>query len=421
MARSGQAPSERSAARTRPAAWKLLLVAVVPTFILLLVMEAVSFVYLASRIGLGGNLAFHPLLRSQPYKSVTFYALRFMFDPFLGYRYVPNEKYNVLEINAQGFIGNGTPFPDLSHKPPGVTRVFIFGGSSVAGSGASSNATTIAGFLERILNRARGGGRFEVINAGVDGYTAFQELVYFLTNIHRYHPDVVIFYDGFNDFAYPCWAGGYVNDYQKECCWPNFHEYALYMSVALSRTEENSRRLVNFGVLLDKSYTTILLQRIASRLRGSGGEVAGQIDVRKLPGKVLLTPAEAARRYLDAVHSSIAAVSGRGVRALYALQPTILNKQSMTDEERGLLGRRRGSDPAADIPHAVRSYYQAAGDGLRALARMHPSGTVRVVDLSLDVWTQTKETVYVDGVHTNDRGNEIIARRLADLVQELAP
>jgi lysophospholipase L1-like esterase len=93
----------------------------------------------------------------------------------------------------------------------------------------------------------------------------------------------------------------------------------------------------------------------------------------------------------------------------------------MTDEERGLLGRRRGSDPAADIPHAVRSYYQAAGDGLRALARMHPSGTVRVVDLSLDVWTQTKETVYVDGVHTNDRGNEIIARRLADLVQELAP
>jgi hypothetical protein len=189
------------------------------------VIEAVACLFFWTTGRMRGEYAFHPALRALSVKSPTMGGGFFSFDPFLAYRYTPNtRRYGTLEVNAHGFIPNGNSFPDLMQKTPGVKRVFILGGSTVAGAGASSNETTIAAQLERFLN-LQNRGKYEVVNAGVDGYFSCQELIYYIFDLKRYSPDIVLFYDGINDFEHPCYVGGYRNAYQKDHCKPNCHEY----------------------------------------------------------------------------------------------------------------------------------------------------------------------------------------------------
>lgn len=371
----------------------------------LLMIELLSMSVFAIRGELKGELAFHPLFRPFRLTSSTFGEERFLYDPFLGFRYRPNTTYGKLSINQFGFIDNGSPFPDLSHKAAGTQRILILGGSTVAGSGASSNATTIPAQLERMLN-ARGG-RYEVMNAGVDGYTSFQELGYFQSTLYRYSPDLVIFYDGWNDFAYPSWAGGYQNAYQQERCWPNGHEYALYLLTVFSDGQATMRHLLNTSVLVSKFYTTRLLQKAYRRM---GGRVMTEtLNVRTLPGKIVLPPEEAARRWLDMVENAVAAVSGRGVPIIYALQPTVLDKMSLTPEEARIV---------PPMPRAqIQAYYAQSRAGFERLASKYHGPNVAMVDFSPTIWRGVQQTVYLDPCHTNDAGNELIARRLATYVK----
>ena len=43
---------------------------------------------------------------------------------------------------------------------------------------------------------------FEFINAGVAGFTSAQEYLYFVSDLLRFTPDLVIVYDGVNDSHY---------------------------------------------------------------------------------------------------------------------------------------------------------------------------------------------------------------------------
>ena len=41
-----------------------------------------------------------------------------------------------------------------------------------------------------------------MINAGVGGYRSRQQLLYYITELYLYNPDLVIFYDGWNDLQF---------------------------------------------------------------------------------------------------------------------------------------------------------------------------------------------------------------------------
>src|SRR5207253_588568 len=87
-------------------------------------------------------------------------------------------------------------------KPAGRARVIVLGGSTAFGSGASSEAATVPGALERLLiPRAPEGRSIEVLNAGVPGYDAWQELTVLESKVLEAQPDLVVVLDGFEDFA----------------------------------------------------------------------------------------------------------------------------------------------------------------------------------------------------------------------------
>ena len=111
-------------------------------------------------------------------------------DPVLLWRPVPSRPYN-----AQRFKGPIASIP----KPPGIIRVFCYGDSLTDGPSRGDWPSR----LHRLLNEQLGpsGPRFEVINAGVSGYSSHQGLARFLQEVDEYQPDLILAGFGWNDVA----------------------------------------------------------------------------------------------------------------------------------------------------------------------------------------------------------------------------
>jgi lysophospholipase L1-like esterase len=87
------------------------------------------------------------------------------------------------------------PNPACTGRPP--LRVWVFGGSAVYGT-LLPDWATLPSQLSRILNTSSR--CVEISNLGVEGYVTNQELLFLLEQLKAgRRPDVVILYDGFND------------------------------------------------------------------------------------------------------------------------------------------------------------------------------------------------------------------------------
>jgi uncharacterized protein YjbI with pentapeptide repeats len=102
------------------------------------------------------------------------------------------EKSN---FNSLGF--RGAEFSEI--KPSNTYRIFMVGGSTMFGSGESSDETTIPGILQKIFDSDSYVQKIEVINAGMSGGNSDTELLLILTKLISFSPDLVIVYDGVND------------------------------------------------------------------------------------------------------------------------------------------------------------------------------------------------------------------------------
>ena len=84
---------------------------------------------------------------------------------------------------------------------PASFRLLVLGGSSVRGFPYRESAEAFPARLERALNQRFGSAqrRIEVLNAGVLGFSTFQEWRALVEILGRYQPDAVIIYGWFND------------------------------------------------------------------------------------------------------------------------------------------------------------------------------------------------------------------------------
>ena len=98
-------------------------------------------------------------------------------------------------VNSLGLRGH-----ELSEvKPPNTYRIFMVGGSTMFGSGASSDETTISGILQKLFASDNSVQKIEVINAGIQGANSNTELRFIEQKLVELSPDLVVVYDGLND------------------------------------------------------------------------------------------------------------------------------------------------------------------------------------------------------------------------------
>ncbi|MDP8257395.1 MAG: SGNH/GDSL hydrolase family protein [Candidatus Alcyoniella australis] len=92
-----------------------------------------------------------------------------------------------VRINAKGLRG-----PELEYaKPVGVKRILYLGDSLTFGYGIRSYGYTFAYQVQRLLAQSPDC-RVQTINAGVDGYSPWQELIYLQREGLKYDPDLVV-------------------------------------------------------------------------------------------------------------------------------------------------------------------------------------------------------------------------------------
>jgi len=107
----------------------------------------------------------------------------------------PNQNFETININSFGFRGKVISL----EKPENTFRIFTVGGSTMLGTGSTSDVTTIPGFLQQKFDKDNLGIVVEVINAGVSGAWSQTESNYVKTTLLQFSPDLLIIYDGWND------------------------------------------------------------------------------------------------------------------------------------------------------------------------------------------------------------------------------
>ncbi len=111
-----------------------------------------------------------------------------------GMELIPNQQSETISINSLGFRGDEFTV----EKPDTTYRVFMLGGSTMFGHGATSDDTTIPGYLQQFLNE-KNQSDFQIINSGIQGADSNTELKLLENKIIQFSPDLVIVYDGWND------------------------------------------------------------------------------------------------------------------------------------------------------------------------------------------------------------------------------
>ena len=100
------------------------------------------------------------------------------------------EKYN-----SYGFRGDEFE----KEKPHDTYRIFTVGGSTTFGVGANGDETWPAN-LQKIINKEITEKKIEVINFGAYGAKSESEYIVIKNKIISLNPDLIIMYDGWNDF-----------------------------------------------------------------------------------------------------------------------------------------------------------------------------------------------------------------------------
>jgi lysophospholipase L1-like esterase len=117
-------------------------------------------------------------------------------DPLIGHRHQPSRRAKLMgvdfQINSKGLRYREIPYT----KAPEKLRVLMLGDSLTVGWGVAVE-DTFSRRVERMY--VENGVDAEVINAGVGNYNTIQEVEYFVTEGHKFRPDVVVLNYFIND------------------------------------------------------------------------------------------------------------------------------------------------------------------------------------------------------------------------------
>ncbi len=279
-----------------------------------------------------------------------------------------------IRINSKGFVG--VEFDDV--KPAGIYRVFAVGDSCTF---AGDWDVSYSAFLERMLNV--GGRRFEVINAGIEGYNSEYALGRIRDDILKYGPDLVTIYIGWNDL----------------------------MKMSPSNMS-SSGRVTWLGAALNHSYLYKGLSKVMfSYIRPilmPPGLSREESEFHVFDQFVPVT-------YEENVAAMVALLRERNVRVLLLTRPTALTRNMSSEDLKAQHVFFPYFPEAYSVPRLL-SLHTAYNNSIRRLAARLQ---VPIVDLDEVFDRRDKRTLFWDTMHPSKEGHELIAAALAPRVREL--
>lgn len=160
-----------------------MLFSLLPTIILLLVLEVGLRVYVSFKVERERGRALPPPVERSIYQQE---------DPVLGFSLRPGYEAGGIRVNTLGYRG-----AEVSPNRAGVFRVVALGDSTTFGLAGADCPYPFQ--LQRLFTDTQPNSAIEVINAGVEGYSSKYAIRFLDQKVRSLQPDLVTVYIGWND------------------------------------------------------------------------------------------------------------------------------------------------------------------------------------------------------------------------------
>jgi lysophospholipase L1-like esterase len=290
------------------------------------------------------------------------YAVPSVLTPFVGSGPEPGQHDNAT-INSMQFRSNREL---IIPKPPDTYRIFLTGGSTAFGSGASSQNKTIGQFLENQLNLQFQAARMhcEVFTLASPAWTTTHERIAIENRLSELEPDMVISFSGCNDVH---WAGAGFDTF-----W--FRTYA------------------------DQHFWDTL--NTARRFAGA----SPMTDVVAPP--ITIDPSLVGARVEKNVRLSITALAFKNTRYVFVLQPALaIATKPLSAREKKLRGTL--------LPPALENFTKSYEAIRSRLSSIHDDHFLYLDQSDAFAGLRASDEIFLDSYHFGDRGNGIIATAIA--------
>ena len=351
----------------------------------------------------------------RPFASFDAYA----FSGYGVYRQNPRYTHPEFVHNSVGFR-NEQEF--AIEKPPGTFRVMAIGASVLYSGSASTHlgtsprvrtSETITAYLEPHLRQMQelAGFEIEVINASVNRQDIRETIPYYIAELSRYDPDVVLVFGTHNDTAYLDYRGAARTlFYDRER--PTAEEARLELlanaSTFRALAEKALRVAVDRSALaavvyrgIDRALLFVNLQRTGGRLEARYGDLepasAEEIE-------------ETLQVYLAALDALVSYIHVRGAEPAVFWEYMLLQLEGVkpfSPYERNLVEWLKRS--GAGFSEAELRWKLEIRD--RVEEHLSRRG-VPLIDI-IDELGEYPETIFNDYLHYNGQGNRIVAEWIA--------
>ena len=349
----------------------------------------------------------------------------FEFDPVYGHRSKKSsavlynrgktEKY-LYVIDSDGFV------PNSLESKPALTRlrearnngqkvIFLFGASTVFGTGSVTPDENISAFLEKHLNAGKKNG-YIVINAGVGGYTTDNQLRYLMCEIIPLKPDIVVFYDGWADCDY---LNGLITTHRDKYIQGRTRQSysALKREESLLYFKPTFEYAMNLGLRLIVEYITIIPYvrvRVLYILR----KIFPKMFSHPLAADITNISFHLRAVEIYAYNIFIASIlcQSFNIKFLHFLQPLLsTGPKIMTEREKALLDKNVSSSGDVDVYINFYRHFEERNFENAPLLEKVDTYSLR------NIFQDVSQEVYVDTGHLNARGNNLVAKAIADVIK----
>ena len=319
---------------------------------------------------------------------------------------------SIYATNDEGFSSIGArDFHYGLVRPPDCRRIIVVGGSTVFGWGAGTPDNNLPARLHHALEHDRSR-CYEIINAGVPGYSSAQEFLFVASELIHYKPDLLIVYDGWNDQAQV--AGDLLDESSPS---PKLSGRTESFS-DVNPLKSATHRTIEDRIL--ESYSVSGSVRLALRTAGARlGAAIRRTGTYWTVARAILLFGGGSRgraipqydptsitRYRSNLAAMIAIAATQGIPIATFLQPL------KWVDGRALIGEEAITSADAPYADARRAFYGDARTMLAGLAAQYGrAGSVCVEDISESV-KNVDGNIYVDSGHLSGRGNDVVAAEI---------
>lgn len=341
----------------------------------------------------------------RPFKNMAIHPI---YGSFFSEELLKTEN-DVLKMDPRGFRGVG---PENAGKRK---LAFFMGGSSAFGWYASCDDTTITGFLNKFQDE------YLFVNAAVPSWISTQEFLGVVFSLTDYKPDLIIFFDGFNDAVVSF-------DYKKKKKNYPYGTYCFYEKIDkkingsglsdLTNIIEYKKimRMLSFSTL--RTYITSLSEkRVCYRPQAPGlNPLPFPPKTETARNKVSNLIPEcrgAGDAYLKNLERIKLICAGNDIKTIFIFQPISILHKIMPED------KKFPNENISNNYVIKKNEFTGFLDNFRnyVLAEKFP-----IHDLSdvFDRWEAQGDidTFFCDIVHLTDLGNKIIAQEILEIMKK---